>query len=251
MISKAMSFNEDAQLYDKLRPHYPDQIFTTLKQEANLNADSSVLEVGCGTGQATRSLTRFTQHITCVEPGESLLAVAKQKFPNLTFVNCKFEDFKSDSKYDMILSATAWHWVDPKMGYTKAYELLKDGGHLAILHNYHIETDPEAFHNKAQFIYRQYSNRSPDLGSRGPIDETRKSLENQYFHLQQTKECQWEHTYTIDEYLALRNTYSDHRTMQQADRIKFEQQLRDFAEKEFDGKITKHYTTVIFIAKKK
>lgn len=251
MQQKSMTFNEDAALYDKMRPGYPEAIFHDLQNLAKLNKQSTILEVGCGTGQATRNLVDISRNITCLDPGASLLAVAEEKFPQLKFENTTFEAFETKDLYDLIISATAWHWIDPNVGYEKAHRLLKNEGYLAILHTYHIETDPSAFHNRAQFIYSQYSSKPPqDLASRQPIEDTARALENEYFQLTHQVERKWQHTYTVEEYLALRNTYSGHRSMTEQDREQFEAKISDFANKEFDGKIAKHYTTVLFLAKR-
>ncbi|HEV2412756.1 MAG TPA: class I SAM-dependent methyltransferase [Candidatus Saccharimonadales bacterium] len=250
MQSKPLSFNDDAGLYDKMRPGYPKEVFTKLQAITGLNQGSHILEIGCGSGQATRSLVDITRHIVCVDPGENLLAVARVKFPDLTFVNSTFEDYVTDERYNLIISATAWHWVNPKVAYKKAHELLKDDGYLAVLRNDHIETDPDAFHNKADFIYKRYSN--PDVmgDDQKVTDDQAVLLENQYFHVVETVGFPWEQTYTIDEYIALRNTYSDHRTMDRDKRLELEKELRDFAHRHYNDKITKHYVAVLFLARK-
>lgn len=73
MQSKANTFNEDARLYDKMRPGYPDAIFTELQQGTGLKGDNKILEVGCGTGQATKNLIKISRNITCIDPGKNLL----------------------------------------------------------------------------------------------------------------------------------------------------------------------------------
>jgi len=49
-------FNEVPELYDRVRPAYPGELFADLVAITGLDRRSPVLEVGCGTGQATRSL---------------------------------------------------------------------------------------------------------------------------------------------------------------------------------------------------
>lgn len=248
---KAQLFDEDAELYDKMRPNYPDSLFERLREHTMIDKQSRILEVGCGTGQATASLMKISQKITCIDPGKKLLALAESKFPDLQFVSTTFEDFETNDMYDAIVSATAWHWVNPKVGYKKAHRLLKEKGSLIILHTYHIETDTQAFHNQAQFIYSKYSNRSLSLGSRQPIEDTAKALKNKYFEIVEQSEESWQQTYSTEQYLALRNTYSDHRFMSSLERKKFETELRDFTNSQYGGKVTKNYTSVLFIARKR
>ncbi len=249
---RAKVFNEDADLYEKIRPGYPKEVFTDLQNYTNLNSNSNILEIGCGTGQATHDLLMISNHITCVEPGKDLLQIARRKFPELSFINSKFEDLKTNKLFDVIFAATSWHWVDPHVGYEKAYKLLQNTGYLAILRNYHLETDPKAFHMQTRNIYNKYSNRTVvDLSSRKMIEEQANSIENEYFHIIKQTEHSWQQTYTINEYIALRNTYSDHRLMKESERQKFEQELKEVANKEFKGLVTKNYIAVLFIADKK
>lgn len=248
---RALSFEKDAQLYDKMRPGYPNSWITDLQGATMLNNKSRILEVGSGTGIATTDLINISKHITCLDPGKEMLEVAKDKLSNLTFIHSTFEKFKSNENYDLIVSAMAWHWVDPKIGYKKAHELLADTGFLATIRYYHIDPDPKSFHNQAQHIYEKYNKitttkRHEEQLKR--IDEDAKAFNNIYFRLVKKIEYNWEQSYSIDDYLALRNTYSDHITMVPAQREKMEHELKEFAQKEFAGRLIKKYTTVLFIA---
>ena len=250
---RAVSFQKTAQLYDKVRPGYPNSWIIDLQTVTSLDKESRILEVGSGTGKATSDLLKISKDITCLDPGKEMLEIAKSKFPSLTFINSTFEKLKTNETYDLIVSAMAWHWVDPKVGYKKAWDLLVDPGFLAIIRYYHIDSDPNSFHNRAQGIYERYNKttttkrHSEQLKQ---INEDAKTLNNQYFHFVKKIEYKWEQEYTIDDYLALRNTYSDHLTMQSIQREKMEAELKEFAQKEFGGKLVKRYTTVLFIAQK-
>lgn len=218
-----------------------------------MDSKTTVLEVGSGTGIATADLTNITKRITCLDPGKDMLQIAKSKFPNLSFVHSTFEKFTSDEYFNMIVSAMAWHWVDPKVGYRKAANLLTKSGFLAIIHYYHIDNDPKSFHNRAQHIYEKYNKdtttkRNSEQLKR--IKDDAEALNNQYFSLVKKIKYKWQQNYSIDEYLALRNTYSDHLTMPPALREMMEQELREFAQKEFSGNLIKKYTTVLFVAQK-
>lgn len=251
---RALSFGKSAKLYDEMRPHYPDTWINDLRVTTKLNDSSVILEVGSGTGIATNDLLKLSKHITCLDPDLEMLELAKTKFPHLTFRNSTFEDFKSKDTFDLIISATAWHWVDPEVGYLRASELLREGGYLAIIRYYHIDTDPKSFHNRAQHIYEQYDDatitkRHTEQLKR--IKQDAEALNNQLFKLIKQKEYKWVRDYSIGDYLALRNTYSDHLTMAKQQKAKMEEELTDFANAEFVGKVKKKYTTVLFIAQKR
>lgn len=135
------TFDQAAELYDQARPDYPDQIFDDLFAIGGLDHAAAVLEVGCGTGQATRHLARRGCRVVCVELGENLATVARRNlelFPQVEVVTCAFESWElRDSRFDAVFAATSWHWLDPEVRYEKAARVLKAGGILAIVDNGH------------------------------------------------------------------------------------------------------------------
>src|SRR6266853_6040490 len=87
-------FNEVPELYDRVRPAYPDELFADLVAITGIDRGSSVLEVGCGTGQATRSLAALGCSVTAIEPGAGMAAIARQRlanFPAVHIDNATFE----------------------------------------------------------------------------------------------------------------------------------------------------------------
>jgi len=250
---RALSFEKTAKLYDKVRPGYPSTWVADLQKITKMDSKTVILEVGSGTGIATADLINVTKHITCLDPGQEMLGIAKTKFPSLNFIYSTFEKFTTDKHFDLIVSAMAWHWVDPKVGYEKASSLLTESGFLAIIRYYHIDDDPMSFHNRAQYIYEKYNKDTPSKRNSEQlkrIKDDAEALNNSYFRLVKKFEYKWQRNYSIDEYLALRNTYSDHLTMKPELREKVEYELREFAQKEFGGKLIKRYTTVLFVAQK-
>jgi SAM-dependent methyltransferase len=135
------TFDHDAELYDQARPDYPDQIFDDLFALGALEHDATVLEVGSGTGQATRHLARRGSRVVCVELGENLATVARRNlelFPQVEVVTRAFESWAPrDSRFDAVFAATSWHWLDPEVRYEKAARVRKPGGILAIVDNGH------------------------------------------------------------------------------------------------------------------
>src|SRR5438128_6585766 len=92
------TFEQVPELYDRARPLYPAQLFADLVAFAGLEAGSRVLEIGCGTGQATLPLAERGLDVVCVELGEQLAAVARRKlagFPHVEVVTAAFEDWEA------------------------------------------------------------------------------------------------------------------------------------------------------------
>src|SRR5215510_13066030 len=87
-------FNDVPQLYDRVRPGYPDELFADLVAITGLDKRSSVLEVGCGTGQATRSLAALGCSVTAVELGPGMAALARERLAGAANVEIETSSFE-------------------------------------------------------------------------------------------------------------------------------------------------------------
>jgi len=131
------AFDEAAAEYDRHRPEYPDELVDRACAVAGLAAGDHVLEIGCGSGQLTRRLVEHGLRVTAVEPGERLLALAAQSFAGsdrVELVNARFEDAVLPAgRFRAVFSASAFHWVDPDVGWRKSAATLAPDGTLALL----------------------------------------------------------------------------------------------------------------------
>jgi hypothetical protein len=130
-------FDEIAAEYDRRRPTYPDELIDQACQVAGIGRGDQVLEVGCGTGQLTRGLAARGLHVTALEPGKSLIALARQNLQGageVEFVNAQLEDaLLPREHFQAVFSASAFHWVDPKVSWQKTADVLVLGGTLALV----------------------------------------------------------------------------------------------------------------------
>ena len=107
-------FNEVPELYDRVRPAYPDELFADLAAITGMDSRSSVLEVGCGTGQATRSLAGLGYSVTCIEPGAGMAALARKRlaaFGNVEIENSAFEEWHDGGRRFDVLVAVRRHGI--------------------------------------------------------------------------------------------------------------------------------------------
>jgi SAM-dependent methyltransferase len=136
-------FDEIAAEYDRRRPAYPDELVDQACQVAGIGSGDRVLEVGCGSGQLTRALVARGLHVTAVEPGKSLIALARQNLEgagDVEFVNARFEDaLLSRGQFQAVFCASAFHWIDPEVGWQKAADVLVPGGTLALVSYFGLE----------------------------------------------------------------------------------------------------------------
>jgi SAM-dependent methyltransferase len=140
-------FDEVADEYDRTRPMYPDALVDRACEVAGLGYGDPVLEIGCGTGQLTRSLVARGLRVTAVEPGGNLIRLAGQNLAgtgsgtgSVELVNARFEDAALPCGYfRAVFSASALHWVDPAVGWRKIAGALAPGGTLALLSYFGVD----------------------------------------------------------------------------------------------------------------
>ena len=125
-------FGEVAELYDASRPSYPDALIDDLVGWAG--AAPRALEVGAGTGKATRRMARRGVAVLAIEPSAEMAAIARRStggYPDVEIVECDFERFDpAGRRFPLIYAAQAWHWVDHGTGYARARAALEPGGRL-------------------------------------------------------------------------------------------------------------------------
>lgn len=138
-------FNEVAEEYDRHRPSYPDLLIDRACETAEIAAGDPVLELGCGTGQLTRSLLARGLRVTAVEPGQQLVARARDQLDGageVQFITARLEDaVLPRAHYAAVFSASAIHWIDPDVGWRTAADALVDGGSLALVSYFGLD-DP-------------------------------------------------------------------------------------------------------------
>ena len=136
-------FDEVADEYDRHRPAYPDELIDQACRVAGIGSGDRVLEVGCGSGQLTRGLVARGLHVTVLEPGKSLIALARQNLEGageVEFVNAQFEEaLLPREQFAAVFSASAFHWVDPKVSWQRAADVLVRCGTLALVQYFGLE----------------------------------------------------------------------------------------------------------------
>ncbi len=237
------TFNTAATLYEDIRPGYPAELIRDVIDLSGLEDNNRILEIGCGTGKATRPFAERGYELICLDIGADLIAVAKEKlkaFPNVSFVEQAFEAWAPEGKFDMIISATAFHWVDPKVRYLKASEVLKSKGFLAVFSNQHIRKD-EGFFAESQRLYDKYY---APLTTRGPTHATNfPGVEAFQYPIKRV--YPWSQTYSSEQYIKLLGTYSGHIALPEKNKRLLFEGIANLIETKYEGQITKYYEAVL------
>jgi SAM-dependent methyltransferase len=131
------TFDDDAEAYERSRPVAPDDVFDELVDLAHLEPGSRVVEIGPGTGQATRPLAERGLRVLALELGPHLAARARANlspFPDVEIRTTSFEAWDpGDDRYDAVFACNSFHWIDPDTRFQRAAAALRPGGHLAVL----------------------------------------------------------------------------------------------------------------------
>jgi SAM-dependent methyltransferase len=163
-------FNDVAREYDRHRPSYPDALIDQACEVAAIGPGVAVLEIGCGTGQLTRSLLARGLRVTAVEPGDQLIARARDQLQDageVQFINASLEDASLPrAYYRAVFSASAIHWIDPDVSWRKAADALVDGGTLGLVSYFGLQ-EPRSTHD--QHALREAMARiAPELAAAWP-----------------------------------------------------------------------------------
>ncbi len=214
---RAESFGGAADDYDRYRPTYPAALIDDLAALA----PQTTLDVGCGTGKATRLLAARGLDVLGLELDPRMADVARGH--GVMVEVGTFEDWDPGGRsFDLITAAQSWHWVDPARGVPKAAALLRSGGTLALFWNHMSYHDPaEAFFDEI------YAAHAPELhaaaqrhrASAASYDAFADPLRlgGHFSHVEQRAYTRTER-YSTDDWVGMISTHSDHLTLDEQTR---------------------------------
>jgi SAM-dependent methyltransferase len=213
--SRAESFGSVAQLYDRARPTYPPELVEWLLA----GGARRVLDVGCGTGIAGALFAARGCEVTGVEVDARMAAVAQNK--GLDVEVASFEQWDDRGRrFELAISAQAWHWIEPRAGAAKAAAVLSDRGRIACFWN--LGDPPADVREQLAPVYDRLgpklANNSVVLGTaRRRGEDTAIALaDSGLFDAAEIRRFRWSRTYTTDEWLSLIATHSDHQALGEA-----------------------------------
>ncbi len=253
------TFDEDAELYDRARPGYPPELFDDLIEVAGVGPGCRVLEVGAGTGKATLPLAGLGCRITAVEMGAGMAAVARRNLAGSEAVEIVTADFETwplpQEPFDVVLAASAFHWIDPAVRMTKAADALRPGGALAVVATQHVAGGSEEFFVEVQGCYERFDPATPP-GLRPPAaddvdtsDHADEAARSGRFDPVVFRRHEWDLTYTTAEYLEVLQTYSGHRALPSEAREGLLECIAGLIDTRYGGRITKRYLTELRVSR--
>ena len=260
-LQRARTFDEVAELYDRARPWYREELFDDLFRLSGIApASARILEIGCGTGRATEPLARRGCEVVGIELGANLARIAAKNlahYPRVTIVNANFEDWDPGARlFDIVFAATAWHWIDPGLRYAKAAQALRPGGALAFTTGAHaFPPDVDPFFLEIHDAYRAIGMPWRGPWPPPPPDETpdaRAEIEaSGLFEDVQVARYLWTDEHDADSHVALMQTASDHRLLPPDKRDWLFSEMRRLIAARPGGRIVRHQLTILHVARRK
>jgi SAM-dependent methyltransferase len=250
------TFDQAAELYDRARPGYPPALFDDLAELAGIGPGARVLEIGPGTGQATVPLAERGYRITAVELGADLAAVARRnlaRLPAAKIVTAAFEDWPLPSEpFDLVLAATAFHWIDPDVRVAKAADALRPGGALATITTHHIAGGDETFFAEVQTCYLRWDPETPTalrLPTASQVPSSSDELDRSgRFGPAVFRRYEQELSYTTASYAETLLTYSGHRALDPASQAGLLDCIAHLIDTRYAGQIAKRYLIELRVA---
>jgi SAM-dependent methyltransferase len=250
-------FDEVAALYDAVRPGYPAELYDNIRALSGVSDGGDILEIGCGTGQATLPLAQRGYRITCVELGAELAALARRNLAAYPNVEVRVGAFEAEplpeAAYDLVVSATAFHWVAPE-SYPKLARVLRPEGAIALFWNKHIASAVDGgFFDRIQTLYQQHASEFTEdwkgLPSAAELpDESAALAATGLFGAFTVRRYPWVAHYDAVGYLNQLATYSDHLALPTDRRQRLHDGIARMIDEEFGGEIAKQYLAVLYVA---
>ncbi len=209
----AESFGSDPERYDRTRPRYPQALADRVMATSR---GTEVLDVGIGTGVSAEPFRALGCRVLGVEPDERMAELARRHGFEVEVAN--FEEWEAVGRtFDAVISGQAWHWVDPVRGASKAAEVLRPHGCLAVFWN--VFQPPPDVAEAFAAVYRRVLPGSPFFRATVPGMDAYAGLFDRVvaglrgsgvFAEPERWTFDWQRAYTKDEWLEQVPTFGGH-----------------------------------------
>lgn len=250
-----LTFDDNVINYDHARPDYPTELFNDVFNCIDTKENLNILEIGIGSGQATKPFLDKNYNVTAVELGNNFASFVKNKFSTYNNFNVICGDFMDvnlpTNYYDLIYSATAFHWL-PFEKYNKILSLLNNNGALLLFWNRPFARRTDDITNQANMcIYNKYfdAKTAPKEFSFEDLRTITAELKEAGFSKIIAKIYKRTRTLSTNQYISLLNTYSDHRSLSSKMKLDFEHDMSK-AINSVGGKINIYDTIDCYLARK-
>ena len=232
-------------VYDAVRPSYPAVLFDAMFQL--LPSEPEIVEVGPGTGQATRDLLARGASVHAIEIGPAMATRLRSNLPSnrLRVTVADFEDAViPPASADAVFAATAYHWITAPAQVNRPASILRPGGVVAIFDLIQVDSPEDCgFFVAVQPVYERYGQGhfgppAPTRTLAKPPIHDRLAGDGRFDHVS-LRRVEWDQIYTASDYRKLMLSYSGTQSMNEHDRIRLLDDIEAIIERDFDGRVTR------------
>jgi SAM-dependent methyltransferase len=249
-------FGSDPASYDLARPGHAEQVYEVLVERCGLGPGSQVLEVGPGTGQATRQLLARGASVVAIEPDPSLAAYVETALGLDVRVDTLEDAELPTSDFDLAVAASCFHWVDEAVGLAKLFAALRPGGWFGMWWTLFGDGDaPDAFMTATRPLLEGL-HRSPTAGEEGRPPFARDSearlaaLAAAGFEEPSYETVRWDAHWDTVGIRALYGTFSPIARLAEERRTEILDGVARIADEQFDGRVGRTLLTALYTARK-
>ena len=251
-------FGSDPQTYDAVRPGHPGEVYDLLRMRCGLRPGSHVLEIGPGTGQATRRLADLGGPLVAIEPDPRLADFLRANLGDRVEVRvATLEDAELEtSAYDLAAAASSFHWVEESSGLRKVRSALRPGAWIALWWtSFGDELRPDPFRLALDPLFEDVPS-GPSAPSEGRPGFARdaggrlQALADAGFEDAEHSEIHWEREWDTAGIRGLYSTFSPMSALDPGRRKELLDAVARIAEDEFGGRVERPLVTSLYTARR-
>ena len=243
-----------ADTYSRFRPSYPAQAIDFIMARCGLGKESLLVDVGCGTGIASRLFAARAIKVVGIEPNIEMRCAAVATTQNVepdstvTYRAGRAEATGLPAETaDAVLSAQAFHWFEPAATLREFHRILKPPGWAILMWNEREERDP------VTAAYGEVIRTANDAATvEGPRQTRAGNVLRTSPHFRKAEQVTFHNQQVLDEEGLLGRAFSASYAPREAntkeawiDRLKLV-----FSQHQRDGTVILRYRTSIYVAQR-
>ena len=248
------TFEDVAELYDRARSRYPQDLFDDVFEITGLVPPARLLEIGSGTGIATAVIAERGFGVVGIELGESMAYVARQNLegsPTVEIITGTFETYEPGGTFDAVVAFSAFHWIDPDVRYQKAASLIRESGFLVVADARLVPGDADRFFLEVDEDYEiALGERANEEGAPGLTSLRDEMEESGLFRHVAERRYRWHVTYTDTSYVELLDSFPWYRALDPSQRADLYARIRQRIQKRPTQTVTATFDAVLDVARR-
>ncbi len=251
-------FGADPAAYDSARPGHAERVYELLVERCGLGPGTHALEIGPGTGQATRRLLELgVTPLVALEPDPALAGFLRRSFGELAEVReVALEDAELTAEcFDLAVAASSFHWVEEARGLEKVTSALRRGGWWAMWWTlFGVPGEPDAFITATTPLLDGLDASPSSGGEGGPgpaaldADARFAALSDAGLREAEHEVVTWGASWDTEGIRALYSTFSPIARLDESRRDEVLDGVARIAEHEFGGHVERTLLTSIYAA---